>query len=45
MDSGDVVKVVVSLNIGSMVDGAVKFDRDTQGKLAVGKSDRLEAET
>lgn len=45
MVSGDVVKVVVSLNIGNMVDGAVKFDRDTQGKRAAGKSDRPEAET
>jgi hypothetical protein len=43
--SADVVKAVVSLSIGSMVDGAMKRDRDTQGKLAAGKSDRPEAGT
>jgi len=43
--SADVVKAVVSLSIGSMLDGAMKCDRDTQGKLAAGKSDRPEAGT
>ena len=43
MVSADVVKAVVSLRIGSMVDRAMKRDRDTDGKLATGKSDRPEA--
>ena len=45
MLSADEVKAVVSLSTGSMVDGAMKRDRDTQGKLATGESDRPEAGT
>ena len=45
MFSADMVEVVVSLSIGSMVDGAMKRDRDTRGKLAAGESDQTEAGT
>ena len=45
MVSADVVKVVVSLTHRSMVDGAMKLDRDTLRKLAAGKSDWPEAGT
>ena len=45
MASADVVKAVVCLRTGSMVDGAMKRDRDTLRELAAGKSDWPEAGT